>query len=168
MFPPRHFALAAALAAPLAIWGLPAQAGGAAAGKSIVDTAKEAGQFETLIQAVEAAGLTDTLNGEGPFTVFAPTDDAFAQLPEGTLDELLLPENKEKLVEILTFHVVPDEMTAAEISGKQKELKTVQGGMIEIDSAARMTKVEHAAVIQPDIEASNGMIHVIDQVIMPN
>ncbi|MEM7044885.1 MAG: fasciclin domain-containing protein [Pseudomonadota bacterium] len=165
MISSKRMALTAALAAPLAVWGLTAQAG---AGKTIVDTAKEAGQFGTLLQAAEAAGLVDTLNGEGPFTIFAPTDDAFAQLPEGTLDELLQPENKDKLAEILTFHVVPEKVTADEIAGEMKELTTVQGGMIEIDAAGRMTKVEQAAVIQPDIEASNGVIHVIDQVIMPN
>ena len=164
----RHIALATAVATPLAMFGLAAQAGAGGGAKTIVDTAKEAGQFSTLLQAAEAAGLVDTLNGDGPFTIFAPTDDAFAQLPEGKLDALLQPENKDKLAEILTFHVVPDEITADEMTGRMKELETVQGGMIEIDSAGRMTKVEHAAVIQPDIEASNGVIHVIDQVILPN
>lgn len=166
MFSTRRIALAATVAAPLAVIGLAAQAGSSA--KTIVDTAKEAGQFSTLLQAAEAAGLVDTLSGDGPFTIFAPTDDAFAELPEGKLDELLMPENKDQLAEILTFHVVPDEVTAEEMAGQMKELKTVQGGMIEIDSAGRMTKVEQAAVIQPDIEASNGVIHVIDQVILPN
>ena len=161
-------AIALAVAAPLAMIGLSAKAVTDGSAKTIVDTAKEAGQFTTLLQAAEAADLVETLNGDGPFTIFAPTDDAFAQLPEGTLDELLLPENKDKLTEILTFHVVPDEITADEMAGKMKELETVQGGMIEIDSAGRMTKVEQAAVIQPDIEASNGVIHVIDQVILPN
>ena len=166
MFSTRRIALTAAVAAPLAAFGLAAQAGSSA--KTIVDTAKEAGQFSVLLQAAEAVGLVDTLNGDGPFTIFAPTDDAFAKLPEGKLDELLLPENKDQLAEILTFHVIPDEVTAEEMAGKMKELETVQGGMIEIDAAGRMTKVEHAAVIQPDIEASNGVIHVIDKVILPN
>ncbi len=164
MISTRQLALVTALTAPIAIWGLAAQAGA----KTIVDTAKDAGQFETLLQAVEAAGLVETLNGDGPFTIFAPTDDAFAQLPEGKLDELLKPENKEELVEVLTFHIVPEKMMAEDIAGKMTELESVQGGMIEIDSAGRMTKIEQAAMIQPDIEASNGVIHVIDQVILPN
>lgn len=168
MLPTRRAALAAVLAAPLAVFGLAAHAGTDGSTKTIIDTAKEAGQFNTLLQAADAADLVETLSGDGPFTIFAPTDDAFAQLPEGKLDELLLPENKDKLAEILTFHVVPDEVIAEEMAGKMKELKSVQGSMIEIDSAGRMTKVEQAAVIQPDIEASNGVIHVIDQVILPN
>ncbi|MEM8949140.1 MAG: fasciclin domain-containing protein [Pseudomonadota bacterium] len=168
MISTRRFALAAALAAPMAVFGLSAEAGANAGDQTIVDIAKEAGQFGTLLQAAEAAGLVETLSGDGPFTIFAPTDDAFSQLPEGKLDELLQPENKETLAEILTFHVVPDKMTSADLAGEMKELETVQGGMIEINSAGRMTKIEHAAVIQPDIEASNGVIHVIDQVILPN
>lgn len=167
-FPLRRSAIAIAVSAPLAAFGLAAHAGTNASGKTIVDTAKEAGQFNTLLQAAEAAGLVDTLNGEGPFTIFAPTDEAFAQLPEGKLDELLKPENQHELAEILTFHVVAGEITTVDMAGTMKELETVQGGMIEIDSAGRMTKVEHAAVIQPDIEASNGVIHVIDQVVLPN
>jgi uncharacterized surface protein with fasciclin (FAS1) repeats len=150
---------------PLAAISLSAEAG---TGKTIVDTAKEAGSFNILLQAAAAAGLVDKLSGDGPFTVFAPTDNAFAQLPEGKLDMLLKPENKDKLAEILTFHVVPDEVTADDMAGEMKELETVQGGLIEINSAGRITKVAHAAVIQPDIEASNGVIHVIDQVILPN
>ena len=164
MIPTRQLAFVTALAAPIAFWGIAAQAGA----KTIVDTAKDAGQFETLLQAAKAADLVETLNSGGPFTIFAPTDDAFAQLPEGKLDELLKPENKEELVEILTFHVVPEKMMAEDIAGKMTELETVQGGMIEIDSAGRMTKIEQAALIQPDIEASNGVIHVIDQVILPD
>jgi len=167
-FLPKRVALALAVSAPLAVFGLSAHAGTDASGKTIVDAAKDAGQFTTLLQAAEAAGLVDTLKGDGPFTIFAPTDDAFAQLPEGKLDELLQPENKDELAEILTFHVVADEITTTDMAGKMKELETVQGGTIEIDSAGRMTKVEHAAVIQPDIAASNGVIHVIDQVILPN
>ena len=161
----RRLALTAALATPLAAISPSAKAG---TSNSIVDTAKEAGMFTTLLQAAEVAGLLDTLSNDGPFTVFAPTDDAFARLPNGKLDDLLKPENKDKLIEVLTFHVVADEVTADEMAGKMKELETVQGDMIEIDSAGRMTKVAHAAVIQPDFEASNGVIHVIDQVILPN
>ncbi len=168
MFATRHIVLAAVLAGPLAVLGMAAHADAETSGKTIVDMAKDAGQFETLLQAAEAAGLVETLSGEGPFTIFAPTDDAFAQLPEGKLDELLQPDNREELAEVLTYHVVPDKVMAEDIAGEMKELKTVQGGLIEIDSAGRMTKVEQAALIQPDIEASNGMIHVIDQVILPN
>ena len=168
MLSTRCMTLATAIAAPLAVFGLATQAGTEDSAKTIVDTAKEAGQFSTLLQAAEAAGLVETLSGDGPFTIFAPTDDAFAKLPEGTLEQLLKPEGKEKLAEILTFHVVADKVTADEMAGKMKELQSVQGDMIEIDSAGRITKVEHAAVIQPDIEASNGVIHVIDQVILPN
>ena len=164
----RNIALASAVAAPLAVFGLAAQAGTDGGAKTIVDTAKEAGQFGVLLAAAEAAGLVETLSGDGPFTVFAPTDDAFAALPEGTLKQLLRPDGRERLAEILTFHVIPDEITSDDMAGQMKALKTVQGGMIEIDSAGRMTKVQHAAVIQPDIEASNGVIHVIDQVIIPN
>lgn len=108
------------------------------------------------------------LNGDGPFTIFAPGDDAFSQLPDGQLNELLEPENKEKLAEILTFHVAPEKVTAEQIVSEMKDLETVQGGMIEISSVGCMTEVEHDAVIQPDSEASNGVTHVIDQVIMPN
>jgi uncharacterized surface protein with fasciclin (FAS1) repeats len=168
MLSSSRIAFAAVIAAPLAAFGLAAHAGTDSNAKTIVDTAKEAGQFSTLLQAAEAAGLVDTLKGDGPFTIFAPNDDAFAQLPEGELDELLKPENRDQLAEILTFHVIAEEVTSDEMAGKMKELETVQGGMIEINSAGRMTKVEQAAVIQPDIDASNGVIHVIDQVILPN
>lgn len=164
MLAKRRLTLVVAIAAPLAIFALATQA----AAKTVVETAKETGQFSTLLRAAEAAGLIDMLSGEGPFTIFAPTDDAFAKLPAGKLDALLEPENKDQLVELLTFHVVPNDVTAEDMAGSMTELKTVQGGLIEIDSAGRMTKVEHAAVIQPDIEASNGVIHVIDKVILPN
>lgn len=148
--------------------GTTANAGTSDSGKTIVDIAKDAGQFETLLKAAKAAGLVDTLSGEGPYTIFAPTDDAFAALPDGQLDDLMKPENKERLAEILTFHVIPDGITAGEIAGEMSELTTVQGGVIEINSAGRMTKVEDAAVMQPDVEASNRVIHVIDRVILPN
>lgn len=118
MFTPCRLAIATALAMPLTVIGLSAEAG---AGNTIVDTSKEVGTFNTLLQAAEAAGLVDTLSGDGPFTVFAPTDDTFAQLPEGKLDDLLKPENKDELTDILTFHVVSDEVTADELAGKTKE-----------------------------------------------
>ena len=135
--------------------------------KDIVDTAAGAGQFKTLVAAVEAAGLVDTLKGDGPFTVFAPTDEAFAKLPDGTVDDLLKPENKDKLVAILTYHVVPGKIMSGDISGKSTEVKTVQGGMLSVD-ATDGVKVDEAKVVKADISASNGVIHVIDTVVMPN
>ncbi len=133
----------------------------------IVDTAVSAGQFETLVAAVEAAGLVETLKGEGPFTVFAPTDEAFAQLPEGTVESLLQPENRDQLVAILTYHVVPGEVMSADLAGQQLEAETVQGERVTIDATDGAVKVDEATVITADVQADNGVIHVIDQVIMP-
>lgn len=134
-------------------------------GKDIVDTATEAGQFSTLLAAAEAAGLVETLKGDGPFTVFAPTDDAFAALPEGTVDTLLLPENKDQLTTILTYHVVPGKVMSADLTDGM-EAETVQGTTVTIGTEGGVT-VNDANVVTPDIEASNGVIHVIDGVIMP-
>lgn len=134
--------------------------------KDIVDTAVAAGQFNTLVAAVQAAGLVDTLKGKGPFTVFAPTDDAFAALPEGTVDNLLKPENKDKLVSILTYHVVPGKIMSKDIAGKKANVKTVQGTDIAVD-AMNGVMVNDAKVVGADVEASNGVIHVIDKVILP-
>ena len=136
-----------------------------AADKDIVDTAIEAGSFTTLVAAVQAAGLVDTLKGEGPFTVFAPTDDAFAALPAGTVEDLLKPENKDKLVSILTYHVVPGKVMSTDLSDGMKAA-TVQGGEVTIMTEGGV-KVDNANVVSADIEASNGVIHVIDAVIMP-
>lgn len=136
-----------------------------AADKDIVDTAIEAGSFTTLVAAVEAAGLVDTLKGEGPFTVFAPTDDAFAALPDGTVEDLLKPENKDKLTAILTYHVVPGKVMSTDLSDGMKAA-TVQGEEVTITTADGV-KVDKANVVSADIEASNGVIHVIDAVIMP-
>jgi uncharacterized surface protein with fasciclin (FAS1) repeats len=133
----------------------------------IVDTAVAAGQFKTLAAALQAAGLVDTLKGKGPFTVFAPTDEAFAKLPAGTVDELLKPENKEKLVKILTYHVVPGEVKAAQVV-KLTNAKTVEGQDISIKSSGSSVMVDNANVVKTDILCSNGVIHVIDSVIMPN
>src|SRR3954452_5143195 len=138
----------------------------AAAKKDIVDTAVAAGDFKTLATALQAAGLVDTLKGPGPFTVFAPTDDAFAKLPPGTVEELLKPENKEKLIAILTYHVVPGELKAANVV-KQKELKTVQGEPLTITAQGGTVKVDNAEVVKTDIACSNGVIHVIDSVVIP-
>jgi uncharacterized surface protein with fasciclin (FAS1) repeats len=134
--------------------------------KDIVDTAAGNPDFSTLVAAVKAAGLVDTLKGAGPFTVFAPTNAAFAKLPAGTVDELLKPENKDKLVAILTYHVVPGKVMAADIAGKKMEVKTVQGTTADID-ATNGVKIDGATVTGADVAASNGVIHVIDTVIMP-
>lgn len=132
----------------------------------IVDTAVSAGSFNTLVAAVQAAGLVDTLKGDGPYTVFAPTDEAFAALPEGTVESLLLPENKDKLVEILTYHVVPAKVMSGEIAGKRAKVLTVQGDRLSVN-AKNGVKVDGAEVVQADIEASNGVIHVVDEVLIP-
>ena len=134
--------------------------------KDIVDTAVAAGSFKTLATALKAAGLVETLKGPGPFTVFAPTDDAFAKLPKGTLDDLLKPENKEKLVAILTYHVVPGKVMAADVV-KMKKAKTVEGSEITIKTKGNKVMVDKANVTKTDIVASNGVIHVIDAVMMP-
>lgn len=137
------------------------------AGKSdIVDTAASAGQFNTLVAAVKAAGLVDTLKGKGPFTVFAPTDAAFKKLPAGTVETLLKPENKDKLVSILTYHVVPGKVMSTDIAGKKIMAKSVQGQKINVDAMSGV-KINNANVTKADIETSNGVIHVIDAVIMP-
>lgn len=132
----------------------------------IVDTAIAAGSFKTLVTAVKAAGLVETLKGKGPFTVFAPTDEAFAKLPAGTVENLLKPENKNQLVAILTYHVVSGKVMAKDLAGKKSMAKSVEGGEISID-ATDGVKVDNAKVVTADIEASNGIIHVIDAVIMP-
>jgi uncharacterized surface protein with fasciclin (FAS1) repeats len=141
----------------------PAFAGGHS--KDIVDTAMGAGGFETLLAAATAAGLVDTLKGDGPFTVFAPNDAAFAALPDGTVADLLLPENKEKLVSILTYHVVAGKVMSTDLTDDMMAA-TVQGSNITID-LDNGVMVNEATVVAADIEASNGVIHVIDKVIMP-
>ncbi|MBW9055636.1 fasciclin domain-containing protein [Rhizobium mesosinicum] len=140
--------------------------GAFAAEKDIVDTAVEAGQFKTLAAALKAADLVDTLKGKGPFTVFAPTDEAFAKLPAGTVETLLKPENKQKLTQILTYHVVAGKVMAADVAGID-EAKSVNGKMIDIDVKGSTVNVNDATVTSADIAASNGVIHVIDKVIMP-
>jgi uncharacterized surface protein with fasciclin (FAS1) repeats len=132
----------------------------------IVDTAVAADGFQTLVAAVKAAGLVETLKGEGPFTVFAPTDEAFANLPEGTLDDLLKPESKDKLTAILTYHVVPGQVMAADVVNLTSA-KTVQGGEVAIAVDNGNVKVDEANVTATDIQCTNGVIHVIDAVILP-
>ncbi len=134
--------------------------------KDIVDTAVSAGMFKTLVAAVQAAGLVDTLKGDGPFTVFAPTDEAFAKLPAGTVDNLLKPENKDMLVKILTYHVVPGNALAADVV-KQNSWKTVQGQDLMIKARDGKVMINKSNVVKTDIAASNGTIHVIDSVLMP-
>ena len=139
-----------------------------AAEKDIVDTAAGAGSFKTLVAAVKAAGLVDTLKGEGPFTVLAPTDEAFAKLPAGTVEELLKPENKEKLVAILTYHVIPAKAMAADVVKLNgKTVKTVEGSTIKITVDGDTVMVNKAKVVKTDIPCINGVIHVIDTVIVP-
>jgi uncharacterized surface protein with fasciclin (FAS1) repeats len=151
-------------AAALALCLVPAFSTRAAdAPKDIVDTAVAAGSFNTLATALKAAGLVDTLKGPGPFTVFAPTDEAFAKLPAGTLDGLL--KDKAKLTAVLTYHVVPGKVMAAD-AAKLKSAKTVQGQSLSIDASSGV-KVDGARVIKADIVASNGVIHVIDAVVLP-
>ena len=152
-----------ALTTAAALFGTTAIADGHS--KDIVNTAAAAGSFGTLLAAAEAAGLVETLKGEGPFTVFAPTDDAFAALPEGTVASLLLPENKDQLVSILTYHVVPGKVMSTDLVDDM-EAPTVQGGTLTID-LDNGVMVEAATVTAADIEASNGVIHVIDMVILP-
>lgn len=155
----RTTLLAAAAAAALST------AAFAGAKKDIVDTAVGAGSFETLVAAVQAAGLVDTLKGEGPFTVFAPTDEAFAALPAGTVENLLKPENKDMLTAILTYHVVPGKVMSTDLQDDM-EAATVQGEAVTID-LDNGVMVEGASVVSADIETSNGVIHVIDKVILP-
>ena len=150
--------LAAALALPL-------RHASAGEEKTIVGVAAGAGQFNTLVAAVKAAGLVDTLNGAGPFTVFAPTDEAFAKLPAGTVESLLKPENKDKLVAILTYHVLSGKVMAADV--KTMGAKTVNGKEVAVKVAAGKVTVGGAKIVKTDIPASNGVIHVIDTVLMP-
>lgn len=139
----------------------------AAFAKDIVDTAASNEQFSTLVAAVKAAGLVDTLKGEGPFTVFAPTDAAFAKLPEGTVESLLKPENKDQLVAVLTYHVIPGKVMSGDIAGKTMSVATVEGSNVDINATSGVM-VDGATVTAADIEADNGVIHVIDTVILPN
>ena len=134
--------------------------------KDIVDTAVGAGSFNTLVAAVKAAGLVDTLKGPGPFTVFAPTDEAFAKLPAGTVENLLKPENKSKLQAVLTYHVVPGKVMAADVV-KLDSAATVNGAKLKIRTSGGAVMVDNAKVVKTDIVATNGVIHVIDTVVLP-
>lgn len=131
--------------------------------KNLFETAIDAGNFKTLVKAVQEAGLVDTLSSDGPFTVFAPTDEAFSKLPEGTIDNLL--NNKEKLTELLTYHVVPNKVMSKEVVNLSNA-QTVNGKEIKINTS-NVVKVENATIIKSDIECSNGVIHIIDEVLLP-
>ena len=159
----RFVALIAGIAMTAFAAAIPARA----MDKDIVDTAVSAGSFETLVAAVKAAGLVETLKGDGPFTVFAPTDEAFAKLPAGTVEDLLKPENKDKLTAILTYHVIPGKVMSTDIAGKKMMVETVQGGKLTVDATSGV-KVDEASVVTADIATSNGVIHVIDTVVLPN
>jgi len=143
-----------------------AQAQTTAKANDIVAVASSAGSFNTLVAAVKAAGLVETLQGTGPFTVFAPTDEAFAKLPKGTVEDLLKPENKQKLIAILTYHVVAGKVMAADV--KTMKAKTVNGKELDVKVANGAVTVDNAKVIKTDVAASNGVIHVIDTVLLPN
>ena len=148
-----------------AAFALPAASHASSA--DIVDTAVSAGSFSTLVAAVQAAGLVETLKGDGPFTVFAPTDEAFAALPAGTVEDLLKPENRDQLVAVLTYHVVPGKVMSGDLVGQKVSAATVNGDSVEINAFGDVL-VDGAQVVQADIETSNGVIHVIDEVILPN
>lgn len=156
-------AAAALLVAPS---GLMAQERGNYGRGDLVQVATEAGSFTTLLRAVEAAGLVDVLKGDGPFTVFAPTDEAFAKLPAGTLEALLA--DREQLIAVLTYHVVPGRVTAAQVVEAQTvNPETVQGARLSIQVRDGTVHVDNATVVTPDVMASNGVIHVIDNVVIP-
>ncbi len=163
----RRFALktVAALGATALLTACAPMSGG---GDDIVDIAVSKDEFSTLVAAVQAAGLVDTLKSDGPFTVFAPTNEAFAALPEGTVESLLKPENKDQLVSILTYHVVPGAVTSDQLAGQRLSVATVQGDTVHIDATGGGVKVDGANVTTADIIATNGVIHVIDAVILPN
>jgi uncharacterized surface protein with fasciclin (FAS1) repeats len=160
----KIFAVAALLILPSTL-PIARAADDAASPGDIVAVASSAGSFKTLVAAVKAAGLVETLQGKGPFTVFAPTDEAFAKLPPGTVEDLLKPENKDKLVAILTYHVVPGKVMAADV--KTMMVKTVNGKELSIKVDDGKVTVNDAKVIKTDVAASNGVIHVIDTVLLP-
>jgi uncharacterized surface protein with fasciclin (FAS1) repeats len=134
--------------------------------RDVVEVAAQHPQLKTLVRAVEAAGLVDTLRGQGPFTIFAPSDEAFAGLPEPWVEHILQPDRRAQLTEILTFHVVPGRLTASDLAGRSLREETVEGATLTIDGRSGVT-VDGASVVQADIEADNGVIHIIDAVLTP-
>lgn len=169
---PKHIqkiAQFSVLTAAVGLFAITANAGsyGKKAGKDILETAAGNGSFNTLVAAIDAAGLNDTLKGDGPFTVFAPTDAAFAKLPAGTVENLLLPENRDQLTAILTYHVVAGKVTSADVV-KLHSAKTVNGQSVAIMTKGDVVMIDGATVAAVDVMASNGIIHAIDEVILPN
>ena len=165
----QRFATYLVLTASISLFAVTAFAGsyGHKTSKDIVETASSNGSFTTLVAALEAAGLVETLQGDGPFTVFAPTDEAFAKLPAGTVESLLLPENKDQLTAILTYHVVAGKVTSAQVVTLESAT-TVNGQDVQIRVEKDIVTVDGATVTAVDVMASNGVIHVIDEVILPN
>ncbi len=164
----RNFLMAVAAAVTMGFaYPANAQMYGQEMSPDIVDVAISAGSFNTLVAAVQAAGLVETLKGDGPFTVFAPTDEAFAKLPAGTVESLLEPENRDQLIAILTYHVVPGKVMASDVVGLSSAT-TVQGQDLEVSIKDGAAMVDNAKIIQTDISASNGVIHVIDTVVLPS
>jgi uncharacterized surface protein with fasciclin (FAS1) repeats len=161
--------MALVLLSAISLFAISANAGhhGEKMHNTIVDVAAGNGSFNTLVAALEAADLVETLKGEGPFTVFAPTDEAFAKLPAGTVESLLLPENKDKLTAILTYHVVAGKVTSDQVV-KLEAATTVNGQDVKIRTANNVVMINDATVAAADVGASNGVIHVIDEVILPN
>lgn len=160
-------AAALALGIPATVTTTAAKSTTASARSDIVETALNNGQFNTLVAALQAAGLTETLKGAGPFTVFAPTDAAFKKLPPGTLEALLKPENKQQLVELLTYHVLSGTLMAKDVKGKTATPTTVEGDALAIDGTRKAVMVDNATITKTDVPASNGVIHVIDTVLLP-
>lgn len=158
---------ALSIGVPSAVLAGSAKKAGSTAKADIVDTALNNGQFNTLVAALQAAGLTETLKGSGPFTVFAPTDEAFAKLAPGTLDALLKPENKQQLIQVLTYHVVSGKVMAKDLKGKSATPTSVEGGTLAVDGTSKNVMVDNAAVTKADVSATNGVIHVIDTVLLP-
>lgn len=161
----RSLGILAVLAAVMFI-SRPAAAGCGTCDKTVVENAAANADFSTLVAAVKAAGLVETLSGSGPFTVFAPTNAAFEKLPEGTVEDLLKPENKGKLVQILTYHVVPGKVMAKDVVSLKKA-STVEGSAVAIAVNSGVVKIDNAQVIKTDINSKNGVIHVIDTVLLP-
>lgn len=160
------FAVLMLVAAPASAHPREVKSHHAQRGPDIVDTALAAGQFQTLAAALGAAGLVDTLKGDGPFTVFAPTDEAFRALPAGTVERLLRPENRDELIRILSYHVIAGRVEAGDLAGRQVRPETVAGARLNID-ARQGVSVNNARVVQADVAASNGVIHIIDRVLLP-
>jgi uncharacterized surface protein with fasciclin (FAS1) repeats len=159
--------MAIAVVAPITIAGIATAGGMSKSAGTVVDVAASNPDFSTLVTAIKAAGLVDALNGKGPFTVFAPTNAAFAALPAGTVDDLLKPENKAKLTAILTYHVLPAKIESSALAGKTlTSPATLQGGTLAVDGT-KGVKINDATVIAADVKASNGVIHVIDKVLLP-